>query len=144
MITLIGKNLAKKNMSFVFQGSAEECESCRFKATCIDSLEEGRKYVIKNIKDIEQKCNVHDGGLVQAVEVEQADIEAFIDSKKVFEGSTTIYNAPNCDIHCVFHDLCFPEGLLAKDKCTIVKDLGKHNGACGKDFSLSKVILHIE
>ena len=45
MITLIGKDLAKKGNEFIFYGSVDECESCRFKASCVDSLE-------KNIKSL--------------------------------------------------------------------------------------------
>lgn len=144
MITLIGKDLAKKGLSFIFYGSTEQCEKCRFKASCVDSLEVGRKYTIKEIKDIEQKCEIHDEELVKSVEVELSDIESFIDSKKVFEGSTTIYNPINCDIGCIFREFCLPEGLIKNDKCTIVKNLGKHEGVCGKDLNFNKVILHIE
>ncbi len=39
MITLIGKDLAKKGNEFIFYGSVDECENCRFKASCVDSLE---------------------------------------------------------------------------------------------------------
>lgn len=47
MITLIGKDLAKKGNEFIFYGSVDECESCRFKASCVDSLEK-----IGNIKSL--------------------------------------------------------------------------------------------
>ncbi|KZX16149.1 hypothetical protein MBCUT_10150 [Methanobrevibacter cuticularis] len=143
MITLIGKDLAEEGLNFIFYGSSEICESCRFKASCIESLEEGRKYIIKNVKDIQQKCDLHDTGLVQSVEVEVADVETLVDTKKVFEGSTISFNPPDCDIECVFHHLCNPEGLKKGDKCTVIKDLGKHKGGCGKDFLLTKVVLSL-
>lgn len=54
MITLIGKDLAKEGNEFVFYGPVEECESCRFKSSCINSLEKGRKYVIIEVRDVEQ------------------------------------------------------------------------------------------
>ena len=44
MITLIGKDLAKKGNEFIFYGSVDECENCRFKASCVDSLEKNSKY----------------------------------------------------------------------------------------------------
>lgn len=47
MITLIGKDLAKKGNEFIFYGSVDECENCRFKASCVDSLEK-----IGNIKSL--------------------------------------------------------------------------------------------
>ena len=46
MITLIGKELAREGVSFIFHEPAEECESCRFKSSCVDSLEEGHRYTI--------------------------------------------------------------------------------------------------
>ena len=50
MITLIGKSLANKGLKFMNYGATSECESCRFKNTCIDPLEVGRMYIIKNVK----------------------------------------------------------------------------------------------
>ncbi|MER2059365.1 MAG: UPF0179 family protein, partial [Niallia sp.] len=32
----------------------EECENCRFKSSCVDSLELNRKYVITDVKENEQ------------------------------------------------------------------------------------------
>ncbi|MEA4957668.1 hypothetical protein SDC9_08630 [bioreactor metagenome] len=143
MITLIGENLAEVGMSFIFEGPVEECESCRFKASCVDSLEKGRKYVITNVKDITQKCYVHNEGIVRVVEVELADIDAFIDSKKAFEGSNISFESPSCDIDCIYYDLCFPDGLKSGDKCIIVKNLGKHDSGCAKGLSLTKVCLRL-
>jgi uncharacterized protein len=143
MITLIGEDLAETGLSFIYGGPAKVCESCRFKASCIDSLEEGRKYTITNVRDITQKCPVHEGGIVKAVEVELADIEAFLDSKKVFEGSNISYEPLNCDIDCIYHYLCFPEGLIKGDKCIIIKDLGKNKNICPKGFNLTKVCLKL-
>ena len=143
MITLIGEDLAKVGLSFVFDGPADVCEQCRFKASCVDNLEIGRKYTITNVKDIAQKCEVHDGGTVLAVEVEKSDIECFIDTKKVFIGSSINFTPPECDEECNLHKHCFPDGLIEKDKCIILKDLGKNDKECVKGFSLTKVLLKI-
>ena len=71
MITLIGKKLAKEGESFIFYEPAEECSTCRFKASCIDSLEEGHKYTITEVRDVEQKCPIHEDEKVQVVVVEK-------------------------------------------------------------------------
>ena len=76
MITLIGNCLANKGLKFMHYGATSECESCRFKNTCIDTLEEGRMYIIKNVKNGEQPCMIHEGGKVRVVEVEKARIES--------------------------------------------------------------------
>lgn len=141
MITLIGKDLAQKGVEFVFLGSAPECENCRFKASCIGNLELNRKYVITEVKDNEQKCPIHSQNLVIPVEVERAEIDVLTASKNIFEGSTFTYDAPECDENCEFHDLCFPDGLIDKDKCIVLKNQGKHKEGCKKGFILNKLTL---
>lgn len=141
MITLIGNKLAKKGLVFMHCGAADECEECRFKGTCVESLEKGRLYIIKNVKDSEQKCNLHEGRKVKVVEVEKANIKALVDSKRAFEGSMISIKPPECEEDCKMHDLCFPEGLYENDKCKIVKTLGRASKKCAKGYDLSKVIL---
>ena len=104
MITLIGKELAQKGVEFVYLGSVEECENCRFKSSCVDSLELNRKYVITDVKDTEQKCPVHSQNIVIPVEIERAQIDVLTPSKNIFEGSTFTYEAPKCDEYCEFRE----------------------------------------
>ena len=140
MITLIGKQLAKKGQEFVFLGPAPECDDCRFKSSCIGSLEKNRKYVITEVRDNEQKCPIHGEGAVVPVEVDRAQINILTDSKNIFEGSTFTFNAVDCDEECEFHDLCFPEGLVENDKCIVLHHEGKHND-CKKGYKLNKLTL---
>ncbi|WP_296882572.1 UPF0179 family protein [uncultured Methanobrevibacter sp.] len=140
MITLIGKQLAKKGQEFVFLGPAPECDDCRFKSSCIGSLEKNRKYVITEVRDNEQKCPIHGEGAVVPVEVDRAQIDILTDSKNIFEGSTFTFNAVDCDEECEFHDLCFPEGLVENDKCIVLNHEGKHND-CKKGYKLNKLTL---
>lgn len=141
MITLIGKKLAKKGLIFEHRGASPRCEDCRFKGTCIDSLEEGRMYLITDVKDAEQKCGLHEGHKVIVVEVEKADIESLVDSKKAFEGSMITIEYPDCEEVCEMHDLCFPQGLNEEDKCKIIKTTGRPSKNCAKGYDLSNVIL---
>ncbi|SCG85733.1 UPF0179 family protein [Methanobacterium congolense] len=141
MITLIGKNLANKGLKFMHYGASSQCERCRFKGTCIDSLESGRMYIIKDVKDAEQPCFVHEGGKVKVVDVERAYIKTAVDSKKAFEGSKLVFNPPECDEECSMRDLCFPEGLYREDKCKIVKKVGKIKDKCAKGYDLTTVLL---
>jgi uncharacterized protein (UPF0179 family) len=143
VITLIGEDLAEVGLSFIFDGPAEACKSCRFKASCVDSLEKGRKYTIRNVKDITQKCDIHNG-VVKSIEVELADIECFIDSKKVFIGSNLSYDFPECDVECVYNNLCSPEGLFKGDRCVIIKNLGKMDSDCLEGNNLTKVSLRLD
>ncbi|AUB56190.1 hypothetical protein BK007_09345 [Methanobacterium subterraneum] len=141
MITLIGKNLAEKGIRFMHYGAASQCEKCRFKTTCIESLEEGRIYRVKEVKNTEHPCMIHDGGKVKVVDVDRAVIKAAIDSKRAFEGSNIVFNPPECDEDCSLRELCFPEGLYPDDKCKIVKKMGKPVDKCAKGLNLTVVML---
>ena len=141
MITLIGKSLANKGLKFMHYGASSECESCRFKNTCIDTLEVGRMYIIKDVKNGEQPCLIHEGGKVKVAEVEKAYIRGVIDSKKSFEGSQIVFNPPECDEKCSLKDICFPEGLYREDKCKIIRNMGKPRDKCPKGLDLDMVLL---
>ena len=141
MITLIGKDLAKKGQEFVFLGSTDDCDDCRFKSSCVESLEINRKYIVKDVKDSELNCPIHDGGKVVPVDVELAPIQLLTSSKNIFEGSTFTYELPDCEEKCDFHDLCFPEGLHDKDKCIVLKNNGKHKQECKKGYHLNNLTL---
>ncbi len=143
MITLIGTNLAQKGLEFMHCGGAPPCEKCRFKNTCIDPLEEGRIYRIKEVKDTQHPCPIHEGGKVKVVEVEKALIKALIDSKVAFEGSNILFNPLNCDCDCEQWDLCAPEGLYEGDRCKIIKNLGKSQDNCYNESALSVVLLEV-
>lgn len=140
MITLIGKDLAQKGNTFIFYGPTDECELCRFKSTCIDSLEPNRKYEILDVKDNEQKCPIHAENAVVPVEVKRADIKLLTPSKNVFEGSTFNYCINECNESCEFKKYCIPDGLHENDKCIIMKNNGKHK-ECKKGYSLNELIL---
>jgi uncharacterized protein (UPF0179 family) len=141
MITLIGKSLANKGLKFMHYGASSECEGCRFKNTCIDTLEVGRMYIIKNVKNGEQPCLIHEGGKVKVVEVEKAYIRGLIDAKTSFEGSKIVFNPPECDEKCSLRDMCFPEGLYLEDKCKIIRNMGKPREKCPKGNDLNMVLL---
>jgi uncharacterized protein (UPF0179 family) len=141
MITLIGNKLAEKGLKFMHYGAANQCEECRFKTTCIESLEEGRMYQIKEVKNTEHPCPVHEGGNVKVVDVEKAMIKTTIDSKRAFEGSNVVFTPPECEEECSLHELCFPEGLYREDKCKIMKKMGSPHEECPKGLNLTVVLL---
>lgn len=144
MITLIGTNLAEKGLEFRHYGGASACQKCRFKSTCIDTLEEGRIYRIEEVKDTEHPCLIHEGGKVRVVVVEKAPIKALIDSKIAFEGSNIIFKPVKCEDQCIEKELCAPEGLYIDDRCKIIKNLGKSEVRCSKGLDLSLVLLEVD
>ena len=143
MITLIGKELAKEGVSFVFYGAAEECSTCRFKASCVDSLQEGHRYSITEVRDVEQKCPIHEGEKVQVVVVENAEFTILTDSKGVFEGSSFDFARKGCsNKECDYREMCFPDGVPKEAKGVYVKDLGKFEDS-PRGNSLQKCIVKI-
>lgn len=138
MITLIGTSLAKKGLVFTFYGGSKKCESCRFSRTCLN-LEEGRKYMITNVKKVTHKCPLHKDGKVQTVEVEPATIRTAVETKKAYKGSTIIFRTPACVCECENHDICYPEGLYNDDRCQI-EEIGPEL-ICPNGRNLTEVIL---
>lgn len=143
MITLVGEDIAKEGLSFLFYGMGEECKRCRLRIACIDALEKGRMYTIKEVKDTEHKCFLHNFGKVKVVDVEKAEIDCLMDSKKVFEGSTIHFESQDCPETCIFYKNCNPDGLVNGDSCKIVKDGGKHSNECPQGKNLTKVKLKL-
>lgn len=143
MITLIGKKLAKKGLIFEHQGNNPKCQDCRFKSTCVDSLEKGRFYIITEVKNTSQKCEIHDENIVNVVNVEKAPRMALIDTKKAFEGSTISLDHEDCGFDCKLHDLCYPKGIYPEDKCKITKIENKLSEKCYKNYDLTKVVLNL-
>ncbi|HOI71104.1 MAG: UPF0179 family protein [Candidatus Izemoplasmatales bacterium] len=143
MITLIGTNLAQKGLEFVHYGGAPSCMKCRFKNTCIDTLEEGRIYQIKEVKETQHPCLIHEGGKVKVVVVEKSPILVLIDSKTAFEGSNILFKPVECDNSCIDQELRTPEGLYEGDRCKIIKNLGKSQIKCFNGTNLSLVLLEV-
>ncbi len=100
-------------------------------------------YVIKNVKDTEHNCPIHEGNKVKVVEVEKAFINTLVDTKIAFEGSMIVFNAPDCEEECLMRDLCFPDGLKNGDKCKIIKNKGKPKNKCIKGLDITEAVLSL-
>ena len=138
MITLIGKKLAKPGQEFIHYGvgKSRECFGCKLRKVC-DNLEVGRRYVVKSsMNKPHEKCKIHDEG-VMLVEVELADVKAFIPTRQAVEGATITYMKPSCSkLSCEYSDLCFPEGVRDGDKCEVAKVLEKKVNCEAGDMTL--------
>ncbi len=138
MITLIGKKLAKPGQEFIHYGTgkSKECFGCKLRKVC-DNLEVGRRYVVKSsMNKPHEKCKIHEEG-VMLVEVELADIKAFIPTRQAVEGAVITYMKPSCPrLICEYSDLCFPEGIMDGDRCEIVKVWDKKVDCNAGDMTL--------
>lgn len=120
LVTLVGEATAKTGKEIVFIGVNMGCKDCRLKSACMN-LEEGRRYVIKEVRDNTHDCKVHIDG-VKAVEVEKVPIPTAIPKKDTIEGATITFMPVNCkDIGCRFYKVCHPLGLKGGMKGKIVR-----------------------
>ncbi|WNY27308.1 UPF0179 family protein [Methanolapillus ohkumae] len=121
-ITVIGSRLAKPGGEFFFMQETEECKKCQVRGTCLN-LESGRKYKITSIRNTNHlTCALHDDGVI-AVAVENAPVEAYVDSKKAVLGSKVVYEpifVRKEEDDGLNYALFAPKGLLKGDKCIVV------------------------
>lgn len=140
-ITLIGTRIADIGMEFIFMGPTSECEQCRLRNTCVETLDEGRRYRVVGVRNSSKRdCNLHDNG-VCVVEVVESPIIAAIEARRAFDGSKIVYESPSCEEDCNLYDLCNPAGLKENDKYKITKVMGEAPDRCKKDKSLKLVEL---
>jgi len=140
-ITLIGVDLAKVGLEFVFNGPTNECETCKLKNTCLN-LDTGRRYRIVGVRsNMKHDCALHDIG-VKAVEIVESPSVVAIDSKSAFVGSRILFKENDCEaINCKIYELCHPIGLTPDDKYVISCVLGDTPEACPDGKSLKLVEL---
>ena len=139
IVTLIGENLAKKGMEFVYMGPLPECRDCKLRNACFN-LEPGRMYKITKVRDTKHECKIHEGGKVRAVEVEKVPVEAAIPAKMAVEGSTIRFERQNClNMGCASYRLCNPLGLKEGSKYRIKKIKG--DVKCPEGNTLKLVLL---
>jgi uncharacterized protein (UPF0179 family) len=120
MLTVIGKRLAKENLTFTFIRPLSNCKECKVKNICFH-LEKGRRYRILDVRDVLHECPVHEEGVV-VIEVEEVFRDAAISKKRAIEGSTITIELPKCgERGCVNYRLCFPTGIESGQKKKVVK-----------------------
>ena len=139
-ITLIGKDLAKPDLEFIYNGDTAECAECSLHKVC-NNLIPGRRYRVLGLKNgAVHTCPVHNGG-VCAVEVVPAPVPVLIDRKLAIPNSKITYENDCTERHCRNHHLCFPEGLTLNEKYLITEIGDDTVTDCLKNRMLKKVLL---
>lgn len=138
LITLIGERQVKQGTEFVYRGPLTECKECKLKSVCFN-LEQGRKYRIKGVRGVRHECKIHEGG-VQVVEVESVPLTIAVNGKSAFEGSTIVFEFPDCgDVTCKEYRLCNPIALKSGGKAEILR-VGKDLN-CSRGHALKEVTI---
>jgi len=110
VITLIGEHQARVGEMFVYRGPLTECRDCKLKAVCFN-LEAGGLYRIKNLRDVQHECRIHEEG-VRVVEVEKVKQSGALPRRSAIEGSTVTFEEIKCDtLGCANWRLCHPIGV---------------------------------
>lgn len=139
-ITLIGSKLAAIGKEFIYRGPVAECEKCKLKNTCLN-LVKNKKYRVvglRNGNDLD--CMIHDTS-VRAVEVAACSIIVAIESRKAFNGSKILFEAPECEKTCEHYPDCHPDGIASGEKYTIAEVFGEEVSPCSKGLTLKRVEL---
>lgn len=138
-VTLIGKELAKTGLEFIYEGSIDDCGSCRLSKAC-NNLKKGRRYRIVAVRPTEHSCTVHLNGAC-SIEVVDSPIPALISVDKAIK-NTRIRHEFSCGrTACASIDLCSPPGIVEGEKYIVSEVLGKNPDTCEKGKSLQLVQL---
>jgi uncharacterized protein (UPF0179 family) len=120
LVTLIGERLAKEGKVIIFHGVSMGCKDCKLKSVCLN-LDEGSRYVIRNVRENSHECKIHDGN-VRVVEIERVPLATAVAQKNVVEGALVTYNPVNCNNPgCVHFRKCRPVGLKKGTKGKVVR-----------------------
>ena len=124
IITIIGKEQARPNFKFIFNGYSRDCKVCKYSKACLNNLEAGRIYSIVKITKKDLECKLH-GGKGRVVEVFEEDIEGAIEARMAIQDALIEFNPISCDLlACETYKKCAPLGLIDGDKCKIIKITG--------------------
>jgi hypothetical protein len=120
LVTLVGKNLARVGLEFIYRGPLPECRDCKLKTVCFN-LDKGRKYKVTALRTMHHNCRIHEEG-VRVVEVEKIPIRIGIKSNLAIEGSMLSYESIECEnLDCDYYKICMEPTVKIGEKLKIVK-----------------------
>lgn len=134
-LTLVPSTLAKKGYTFTFNGPNKdiECAACPFQKLCF-GLQPGRRYAVKDVREVQHPCELHDEGKVRAVVVEEVPFTASIERKHL-RGTAAPWTAPDCKRpDCGNWSLCHPVGPLPGARHAITRQHGTLECPAGLDL----------
>lgn len=138
-VTLIGTDLARKDLEFVYEGQLPECEPCSVKKAC-NNLRPGRRYRIVEVRKAQHRCPVHLNGAL-SVEVEESVIPVLISADMAIKNTRIAYEFLCNREGCGNYDLCHPDGIIEGDKYVVAEVLGPAPEGCEKGRNLQRVDL---
>jgi hypothetical protein len=138
-VTLIGKELAKNGLEFIYEGNIDDCGACKLNKAC-NNLKKGRRYRIVGVRKTSHNCPVHLNGAL-SVEVVESPIPVLLNADMAIGNPRIQYEFSCSKLGCSNYDLCRPEGLVEGDKYVVVDIVGNAPDLCEKGRSLQLVEL---
>ena len=136
-LTLVPEPLARAGAGFTFAGPnpGEECKGCPYQRLCF-GLAPGHRYEVAKVRPVHHPCNLHEGGRVRVVEVEEAPFSTSLETRHL-RGTAAPWAPVPCGMpECPSYSLCHPVGPRP-GKVEIVEDAGAL--PCPAGFELSRV-----
>jgi len=139
-VTLIGKELAKTGLEFIYEGPIDDCGSCRLSKAC-NNLKKGRRYRITGVRPkTDHACAIHLNGAC-SVEVVDSPIPILIGADSAIKNTRIRHESPCSRTKCPNYELCSPPGIIEGEKYVVTQVLGGNSGPCEKGRSLQLVEL---
>ncbi len=119
-VTLIGEDLAKEGLEFVFGGCLSKCKDCELKNSCC-GLEQNRVYRVTGVRDRVHGCKVHHKN-VKVVDVEHIPVKTAVSGRTAIQGSMVTLEDKKCNtIECENYRICHPVGVEFDTKYNVEK-----------------------
>ncbi|MBN1195029.1 MAG: UPF0179 family protein [Methanomicrobiaceae archaeon] len=139
-ITLIGRDIARTDLEFVYEGPLPECDGCKVHRVCTN-LQLHKRYRIVGIRgNTVHECQVHHDG-VCAVEVIEAPIITLIKSERAIVNSKILFESSCSATECKSYELCHPEGIVEGAYYIVGEILGNAPEGCERGRTLKLVEL---
>jgi uncharacterized protein (UPF0179 family) len=139
-VTLIGKELAKTGLEFIYEGTIKDCGSCRLSKAC-NNLKKGHRYRIVGVRaKTDHACAIHFNGAC-SVEVVDSPIPALISADMAIKNTRIRHEFSCTKTTCPNYDLCSPPGIIDGEKYIVAEVLGNNAEPCEKGRSLQLVEL---
>lgn len=138
-ITLIGTDLARTGLEFIYQGPLAVCDQCKVRKAC-NNLRVGRKYRILSVRNTQHDCPVHHNGAC-AVECVESPVTALIGADMAIVNSRILFECACTRADCKAYELCRPDGLIDGDRYLVGEVLGNSPTPCERGRALKLVEL---
>jgi hypothetical protein len=138
-VTLIGKELAKTGLEFIYEGTIAACSPCKLNKAC-NNLKAGRRYRIVGVRPTEHPCLVHLNG-TRAVEVVESPIPALLSADMAIRNTKIQFECSCNKEQCPNYHFCRPDGIIERDKYIVVNVIGSAPERCEKGRGLQFVEL---